>query len=196
MWAPCSGEDSYSERREEQLGPEQASSGPACGMMLMCFALAVPPLMYGLAIRLGHYKRYFLVQGPALLLGPGNYHCAILVGPLMIVLGLGGLPADVATRQNAALYLLIPSLVLAMIISLWQPWWLKPKWIRQLQENHPDIYPYLREAAQEEVGTDRKKAEEWASKMDTVKSQNEWVAEVRERLGMPEPRTTEATEEE
>jgi hypothetical protein len=32
--------------------------------------------------------------------------------------------------------------------------------------------------------------------MDTVESQNEWVAEVRKRLGMPEPRTTEATEEE
>jgi hypothetical protein len=27
--------------------------------------------------------------------------------------------------------------------------------------------------------------------MDTVESQNEWVAEVRKRLGMPDPRTTE-----
>ena len=40
----------------------------------------------------------------------------------------------------------------------------------------------MREAAQEEVGTDRKKADEWASKMDTVEGQHEWVAEVRERL--------------
>jgi len=176
------------------LGPEQASSGPACGMVLMCFALAVPLLIYGLAIRLGHFKRYFLVQGPALLLGPGAYHCAILVGPLMIVLGLGGLPADVTTRQDWLLYLFGPSLILAMIVSVWQPWWLKPKWIKQLQENHPDIYPFLREAAQEEAGTDRKKMEEWCSKMDTVESQNEWVAEVRKRLGMPDPRATEGTE--
>jgi hypothetical protein len=161
-------------------------------MMLMCFALAVPPLIYGLAIRLGYYKRYFLVRGPAPLLGPGNYHFTILVAPLLIVLGLGGLPADVATRQKVALYLYIPSLILAFIIGLWQPWWLKPKWIRQLQENHRDIYPFLREAAQEEVGTDRKKMEEWCSKMDTV--ENEWVAEVRERLGMPDPRTTEGTQ--
>ncbi len=178
------------------MGPERGASGPACGMMLMCFALAVPLLMYGLAIRLGHFKRYFLVPGPALLLGPGAYHCAILGGPLMIVLGLGGLPADVATRQKVALYLFGPSLILAMIISVWQPWWVKPKWIRQLQENHRDIYPFLREAAQEEVGTDPKKAEEWASKMDTVESQNEWVAEVRKRLDMPDPRITEGTEEE
>jgi hypothetical protein len=176
------------------MGPEQGASGPACGMMLMCFALAVPPLVYGLAIRLGYYKRYFLVRGPAPLLGPGTYHCMILVGPILIVLGLTGLPADVATGQKLLGCLYIPSLILAVIISLWQPWWLKPKWIRQLQENHRDIYPFLREAAQEEVGTDRKKAEEWASKMDTVESQNEWVAEVRKRLGMPDPRITESTE--
>jgi hypothetical protein len=164
-------------------------------MMLMCFAMAVPLLMYGLAIRLGYFKRYFLVRAPALLLGPGAYHGAILVGPLMIVLGLGGLPAEVATRQDCLLYLFGPSLFLSVLISLWQPWWLKPKWIRQLQENHPDIYPFLREAAREEVGTDRKKMEEWSSKMDTVEDQNEWVAEVRKRLGMPDPSTSQSSEE-
>jgi len=166
----------------------------ACVVFMATFGLGSLCLGYGLAIRLGYYKRYFLVQGPALLLGPGTYHSTILVGPILIVLGLGGLPADVATRQQLLSYLYIPSLILAVILSVWQPWWLKPKWIRQLQENHPDIYPFLREAAQEEAGTDRKKAEEWASKMDTVESQNEWVAEVRKRLGMPDPTTTESTE--
>jgi hypothetical protein len=165
-------------------------------MTFLMFSIGGLVLWYGLAIRLGYYKRYFLVQGPAPFFGPANYHFTILVGPILIILGLGGLPADVATRQRLFDYLFIPSLILAFIIGLWQPWWLKPKWIRQLQENHRDIYPFLREAAQEEAGTDRKKAEEWASKMDTVESQNEWVAEVRKRLGMPEPRSTKGTEKE
>jgi hypothetical protein len=103
-------------------------------------------------------------------------------------------PADVETGQELLGYLVTPAIVLAFIVGLWQPWWLKPKWIRQLQENHPDIYPFLREAAQEEVGTDRKKMDEWCRKMDTVEGQNEWVAEVRKRLGMPDRRITEGTE--
>jgi hypothetical protein len=177
------------------MGVQDVDASAACIVFLATFGLGSLIFGSGMCIRLGYYKRYFLVRGPAPLLGPGNYHAWILAGAAVIILGIAGLPADVATRQDLLLYLFGPSLFLAVIISLWQPWWLKPKWIRQLQENHPDIYPFLREAAQEEVGTDRKKAEEWASKMDTVESQNEWVAEVRKRLGMPEPRTSEGPEE-
>jgi hypothetical protein len=163
----------------------------ACVVFLATFGLGSLIFGCGMRIRLGYTKRYFLVKGPAPFLGPANYHFWILAGALLITLGIAMLPADPNTVQKLLDYLFIPSLILALIVGLWQPWWLKPKWIRQLQENHPDIYPFLREAAQEEVGTDRKKAEEWASKMDTVESQNEWVAEVRKRLGMPDPRTTE-----
>jgi hypothetical protein len=135
-----------------------------------------------------------LVRGPAPFFGPANYHFIILLGALLVVFGLTGLPGDVQTRQDLFVYGFGSCLILAFIIGLWQPWWLKPKWIRQLKENHPDIYPFLREAAQEEVGNDRKEADEWASKMDTVEGQNEWVAEVRKRLGMPDRRITEGTE--
>jgi hypothetical protein len=134
-----------------------------------------------------------LVRGPAPFFGPANYHFIILLGALLVVFGLTGLPGDVQTRQDLLVYVLGPCFILAFIIGLWQPWWIKPRWIRQLQENHRDIYPFLREAAQEEVGTDRKKMDEWCRKMDTVEGQNEWVAEVRKRLGMPSPRITEST---
>jgi hypothetical protein len=178
------------------MGPEQGASGPACDVMLLFFTLCAPFLMFGLAIRLGYTKRYFLVRGPAPFFGPANYHFVLLGGALLVILGLTGLPGDVQARQDLLGYLFIPSFILAFIVGLWQPWWLKPKWIRQLKENHPDIYPFLREAAQEEVATDRKKMEEWSRKMDTVEGQNEWVAEVRKRLGMPDQRTTEGTEKE
>jgi len=172
----------------------EAAYTPGCGTMLIGFTLGVPFLMLGLAIRLGYFKRYFLVRGPNLFFGPANYHFLILLGALSIVLGLCGLPGDAQTRQDWALYLFGPSFILAFVIGLWQPWWLKPKWIRQLKENHPDIYPFLREAAQDEVGNDRKKADDWCARMDTVKGQNEWVAEVRKRLGMPDPRATKAAQ--
>jgi hypothetical protein len=167
----------------------------ACVVLLATFGLGAGFFGYGLAIRLGYYKRYFLTPGPAPFFGPANYHFVILLGALCIVFGLTGLPGDVQTRQDLLGYLFIPCFILALIVGFWQPWWLKPKWIRQLKENHPDIYPFLREAAQEEVGNDRKKADEWSAKMDTVEGQNEWVAEVRKRLGMPEPRAKKAAQE-
>lgn len=162
--------------------------------MLLFFTLGAPFMMLGLAIRLGYFKRYFLVRGPNLFFGPANYHFVILGGALLIVMGLTGLPGNVQTRQDLLVYVFGPCFVLAFLVGLWHPWWLKPKWIRQLKENHPDIYPFLRDAAQEEVGSDRKKAEEWSAKMDTVEGQNEWVAEVRKRLGMPDPRATKAAQ--
>jgi len=171
-----------------------SQSSAQCGELIIDFGIGLAFLSFGLAIRLGYAKRYFLVRGPAPFFGPANYHFIILVGALFLILGLTALPGDVQTRQDLLGYVFIPSFILAFVVGLWQPWWLKPKWIRQLKENHPDIYPFLREAAQEEVDNDRKKADEWSAKMDTVETQNEWVAEVRKRLGMPEPRTTEATE--
>jgi len=175
---------------------EVSQSSAQCGHLIIGLGIGLACLSFGLAIRLGYAKRYFLVRGPAPFFGPANYHFVILVGAVFLVLGLIGLGRDVETRRHLFGYVFIPSLILAFIIGLWQPWWLKPKWIRQLKENHPDIYPFLREAAQEEAGTDRKKMEEWCSKMDTVESQNEWVAEVRKRLGTPDPRTTEGTRNE
>jgi hypothetical protein len=163
--------------------------------MLIGFTLGAPFMIFGLAIRLGHFKRYFLVRGPQAFFGPANYHFLILLGGLFVVLGLCGLPGDVQTRQHLFGYMFLPSLILAFVVGFWQPWWLKPRWIRQLRENHPDIYPFLRDAAQEQVGNDRKKADEWSARMDTVEGQNEWVAEVRKRHGWPEPGSTEGTED-
>jgi hypothetical protein len=178
------------------MGAQDADIATDCVVWLFTFGVGSLIFGWGVWIRLGRTKRYFLVQGPAPFFGPANYHFGILLGATLIILGLTMLPGDVETRQELALYGFGSALALAFIVGLWQPWWLKPKWIRQLQENHPDIYPFLREAAQEEVGTDWEKAEEWASKMDTVESQNEWVAEVRKRLGMPDPRTTKGGEKE
>ncbi len=177
------------------MGAQDADIATDCVVWLFTFGLGSLIFGWGMWIRLGRTKRHFLVQGPAPFFGPANYHFGILLGATLIILGIAGLPGDVETRQDLLGYLFIPSLILAFIVGFWQPWWLKPKWIRQLQENHPDIYPFLREAAQEEVGTDQEKAEEWASKMDTVESQNEWVAEVRKRLGMPDPRPTRGNED-
>jgi hypothetical protein len=174
------------------MDAQTSAESARCGVMLIGFGLGSPFVCLGMAIRLGYTKRYFLVRGPAPFFGPANYHFLLLAGAVLCVLGAIALPpADVETRQDLLGHVFVPCFILAFVVGFWQPWWLKPKWIRQLKQNHPDIYPFLREAAQEEVGTDRDKIREWERKMDTVEGQNEWVAEVRKRLGMPDPRTSE-----
>jgi tetratricopeptide (TPR) repeat protein len=100
-------------------------------------------------------------------------------------MGLVGLVSDLETRQKLLIYLAAPSLIGAVAIGVSQPSWLKPKWMRQLQANHPDVYPFLRDVAREDVGDDPERVRDWAETMDSSQGQDEWVARVRKRRGWP-----------
>ncbi len=141
-------------------------------------------LAYGMYIRLGYSKQYFLRESRGLR-RPAIYHALPLAGVILCVVGLVTLVSDLEVRQRLLLYLVAPSLLAAVPIGASQPSWLKPKWMRRLQENHPDIYPFLREVAREEVGDDPEKAREWAEAMGTVPAQEAWVARVRKSRGWP-----------
>lgn len=139
---------------------------------------------YGMYIRLGYSKQYFLKEGMGSL-GAAAYHFLPLVGAVFLMLALGALAGDVETRQKLLLYLLTPTILVAFLIGPSQPSWLKPKWLRQLEDNHPDIFGFLSEVAREEVGDDPERCSEWSERMDTLKGQNEWVARVRKYKGWP-----------
>jgi tetratricopeptide (TPR) repeat protein len=141
-------------------------------------------LVYGMYIRLGHSKQYFLRESKGLR-RPAIYHALPLAGVMLCLVGLVTLVSDLETRQRLLVYLVAPSLIAATLIGASQPSWLKPKWMTRLQENHPDIYPHLREVAREEVGDDPQKAREWAEAMGTVSAQEAWVARVRKSRGWP-----------
>lgn len=154
-------------------------------VFLISFGVGAFFFGYGMYIRLGRSKQYFLKEESGLL-GADTYHFFPLVGGIFMVLAVIALAGDVEMRQNLVLYLLAPSLIAAFLIGVSRPSWLKPRWLQQLEQNHPDIYPTLREIAREEIGDDREKAREWSKRMDTERGRNEWVAEVRQRKGMPQ----------
>jgi tetratricopeptide (TPR) repeat protein len=149
----------------------------SCGAGLALF-------VYGMYIRLGYSKQYFLKESKGLR-GPIVYHALPLAGVVLCVVGLIGVVSDLETRQRLLVYLAAPSLIAAVLVGISQPSWLKPKWLRRLRENHPDIYPHLREVAREEVGDDPEKAREWAEAMGTVQTQEVWVGRVRKSRGWP-----------
>ena len=109
------------------MGVQGADIADTCIMLLVGFGLGSLIFGWGLWIRLGRTKRYFLTPGPAPFFGPSNYHFIILFGAVLITFGIAGLPADAQTGQKVLGYLVIPSFILAFIVGLWQPWWLKPR---------------------------------------------------------------------
>ena len=141
-------------------------------------------VLYGMYIRLGYSKQYFLRKTRGYL-GPPVYHVLPLAGAVLCLVGIAGLPSELETRQRLVIYLVAPSFILTLFVGLNQPSWLKPSWLRRLQQNHPDIYPFLRDVAREEVGDDPGKAREWAEEMDAGEEQEAWVAGVRKRRGWP-----------
>jgi hypothetical protein len=150
----------------------------------------------GLYYRLGNSKEWFLTTGSRSFFGAANYPVLMPLAVPLAIFGLCLLTDTPQRAQSLLTYAFLPSLVLALIVAFWRPRWLLPRWVRQLKENHPDIYPYLKTAAILEVGDDPVKARAWGYRMDTVEGQNEWVAEVRERMGRPDPRVKESAEEE
>jgi hypothetical protein len=170
------------------------ASGYCIAFIVFCFAAI--SFGMGLYYRLGNSKEWFLTSGSQSFFGAANYPLLMPLGVALFMYGLSFLPRSTQIGDIICFGGALPSLIVALIVAFWRPKWLLPKWVRQLRENHPDIYPYLKTAAILEVGDDPVKARAWGYRLDTVEGQNEWVAEVRERMGMPDPRVTESTKEE
>ena len=94
---------------------------------------------------------------------------------LFVMASLFMISAPVEMRQNIAFFVIFPLMLIGVLLSIWQPRWLKPKWARWLEANHGEIMPLLREEARKAEWSD------WQRKVDTQKGLEEWVDEVRER---------------
>jgi hypothetical protein len=70
-------------------------------------------------------------------------------------------------------------LVITYILAIWQPWWLKPAWLRWLEKKHGDILEIL----WEDVRKDRWR---WEREVRTQEDLEAWVAEVRQKHGLKE----------
>jgi hypothetical protein len=98
---------------------------------------------------------------------------------MLIVLGISLLmPKPELVRRVWAVGV-FPLGIIAVLVVVFQPKWLKPKWVRWLEENHGDILDLLiEEARKTPQWTD------WAKQVSTQKGLEEWVAEVRRKHGL------------
>jgi len=67
--------------------------------------------------------------------------------------------------------LVLPVLVIAFVLAIWRPKWIKPKWVNWLEENYSDKIDILIKDA-------RKNPESWKVRVATQEGLEVWAREV------------------
>ena len=106
-------------------------------------------LGWGILIRLGYLRASYATKGNPVLASPALLHSLIFLGLAIGTLAiLPFFPKDM--RSNIVTYGFSPLLILMFVVAIWQPRWLKPKWLRQLEQTHSDIIEILWEEIRNE----------------------------------------------
>lgn len=144
-------------------------------MALLFFVIGVAFVIGGLRVRFGQNKTWWLNKSTA-------------VTPTAIAFGL--FPASVIffvfayiaffqpsshIRESILFYIGIPAFILTLVFSTMQPNFLKPKWLRWLEDNYGDFLPLLRDKARQSEWS------QWKRQVRTQEGLENWVAEVLEK---------------
>jgi hypothetical protein len=150
-------------------------------LLLIAFGLVF--FTMGVLARLGHFRWIYAMKGHLVLAPPPLVHVATLIGFGMMFMGfLPFLPIAPEKRGDLVGYILLPLLIAIYVLAIWQPWWLKPAWLRWLEQEHGDIIELL----WEDVRQDRWA---WERRVRTQAQLEAWVAEVRRKNELPEKPT-------
>jgi hypothetical protein len=130
----------------------------------------------GILIRAGRYKRWYLVNDNTMF-----YHkaaCYALIPSGLAFLSLAALPLLPAAGSGQDLISNVFFLLMGIgvLLTFWQPKWLKPDWVRWLEENHADILDLLVEDARETPS--------WEKRVSTQVGLEQWVAETQQKHGL------------
>jgi hypothetical protein len=131
----------------------------------------------GVLSRLGYLRFVYAAEGHLILTPPSFVFVFVLGGIIMMLLGfLPVLPITTEDKGSLVLYVLGPLLLLFYALAIWQPWWLKPVWLRWLEREHGDVIELLWEDV-------RKDRWGWERRVRTQAQLEAWVAEVRRKHG-------------
>jgi hypothetical protein len=133
-------------------------------------------LTWGILIRTGYLRTSYAVKGNPVFASPTLLHSLIFVGLAMGALAILPIVPKQA-RSDVVTFVYGPLFISIFIFAIWQPGWLKPKWLRWLEKEHGDIIEIL----WEEV---RKEGHAWERRVRTQEELEQWVAEVRRKHGL------------
>lgn len=132
----------------------------------------------GIIIRLGIWKSIYAAKGYPVY-APRQL-VSVFIPIALMAFSIGIVPILPIVKENRVAvlnYVTGPLFVTTYVLAMWQPWWLKPKWLRWLEEEHGDIIELLWEDV-------RKDQWGWERRVRTQKGLEEWVKEVRRKYGL------------
>lgn len=147
------------------------------GMFFLIFwgGASILLLILGIVIRLGKWRYIFAIKGFSVYVPRALAFVIIPTALTMLSLWLIlVLPLEKEIRGNLVMTIFIPLLIVTYVLAIWQPWWLKPTWLRRLEKEHGDILEILWEEA-------RMDQWKWERRVKTQEGLEAWVAEVREK---------------
>lgn len=135
-------------------------------------------LLFGLFLRFGKAKAWYLTRGVPILIPRAIQNMMIPMGITFLVDGVFDLIQDVETRLVVSNYVVWPMLLLSLLLGIWTPRWLRPRWLVYLEEEYGSVMWHLLEEA-------RKDAWNWEQQVSTHQGLVKWAEETRIRFGYP-----------
>jgi len=131
----------------------------------------------GIMARLGLYKSLYAMKGNTAFAPPALTYTVIPASIIFLMYTISFFLPTVNSRSNFAIFVIFPYQLIVILLTIWRPWWLKPKWLRWLEEEHGNIINLLWEDV-------RKDRWEWERTVRTQEDLEEWVSTVRRKHGL------------
>ncbi len=156
-------------------------SGACVITMLVTAGLAM--VVFGVYVWMGGCKRLYVVSMMPVIAPQAYKNAFIPLGISTILLGLSLLDAIPTAEMRLALfgYLVVPLFVISIILGIWSPSWLKPRWLVYLEDT------YNRSFTEVVLLPAAARDPDWPQRMRTLEDVKLWAAGVAEHDGFPPP---------
>lgn len=146
-------------------------------------------LGFGIYVRLGGAKVWYLIPGIPVLMPQIVQNMLIPLGTTLFVLAIGAYFApDIEARQKLLNYIFLPMLLITIILGIWSPRWMRPRWLVYLQDTYGLLTQKMLKVAAEN-------AREWTQRVQTQQGLEEWARETCLALGYDIPESEQDEEE-
>jgi uncharacterized membrane protein YccC len=152
--------------------------GDILAVTILVGMMGLGGLLFGVAILTGRIKAWWLAQSIPGIVPEAAFYFGIPMGVTLLALALSLLLPDSMEKGWGSLDIVGGLFIISIIITLWRPPWLRPKWLRWLEDNHRSILSLLRREAREMGGP------AWEERVRTQEDLEQWVEEVRRKHGL------------
>ncbi len=142
----------------------------------------------GLFLRFGGFKTWYLAKGIPILMPRAFQNILIPFGVTLIAMEIvwSDLIPNVQFGNRLFGLVVMPLFVISLLLAVWNPRWLRPRWLVYLEDTYGSVMWRLLDEA-------RKNVPAWSRRVRTQQGLEEWAEETYLRLGYP-PRQAKSKE--